>query len=455
MLPANFNSYALNRSRPNVLFLLTDDQRFDAVHALGTRELRTPTMDRLLRSGFTFSRAHIMGGTVPAVCMPSRAMLLSGRSLFHLQRDGAEIPESDRTLPEVFRDSGYTTFATGKWHNGPASLNRGFTHGAALFFGGMHDHRSVPTHPLRTDLGYTKDRATVTDTFSSELFSNAAIEFLGNHDASKPFFAYVSYTSPHDPRTAPDEFRRLYPPDSIPLPENFMPEHPFDNGELRVRDELLAPFPRTPDAIRRHIADYYAMISHLDAQIGRVLTTLEEKGFADNTIVVFASDNGLAVGQHGLLGKQSLYEHSIRVPLIVTGPGIPANRRSTSLCYLHDVFPTLCDLAGLNIPGTVEALSLAGIIRGSRRKARNAVFGAYRNCQRMIRQNEWKLIRYNAGGEERSQLFNLARDPYETEDLSRVSGHRRTAARLLELLVEQSCQLDDPCRLDEKGWGVG
>lgn len=455
MLGAGERTHAREATRPNVLFILTDDQRFDSVHALGTRELHTPNMDGLVRRGFTFTRAHIMGGTVPAVCMPSRAMLMTGRNLFHLQRDGAEIPESDRTLPEVFREAGYETFATGKWHNGPAALNRGFTNGAALFFGGMHDHRAVPTHPLRPDGVYTKENATIAATHSSELFSDAAIDFLTRRDPSRPFFAYVSYTAPHDPRSAPDEFHRLYPPDRIPLPRNFLSEHPFDNGELRVRDELLAPFPRTPDVIRRHIADYFAMITHLDAQIGRVLAVLDDTGMADRTIVVFASDNGLAVGQHGLLGKQSLYEHSIRVPLVVAGPGIPTNKRNASLCYLHDVFPTLCDLTGLQTPETVESISLAGIIRGRQRRVRETVFGAYRRFQRMIQKDEWKLIQYNAGGAEHSQLFNLSRDPYETKDLSETTSHRRTAARLHELLIEQSRQLDDPCRLNEKGWGDG
>src|SRR5439155_24083768 len=112
----------------------------------------------------------------------------------------------------------------------------------------------------------------------------------------------------------------------VALPPNFLPEHPFDNGELRVRDELLAGFPRTPDEVRRHIADYYGMISHQDAWMGRVLAAAP-----DNTIVVYTADHGLALGQHGLMGKQSLYDHSIRVPLIVSGPGLPSGRRVDAL----------------------------------------------------------------------------------------------------------------------------
>lgn len=126
--------------------------------------------------------------------------------------------------------------------------------------------------------------------------------------------------------------RSHVPRDNIAVPANFMPEHPFDNGEMRIRDEMLGPFPRTEEFVRGEIAGYYAMISEVDAQIGRVLDALEANGQADNTIVIFAGDNGLAVGQHGLLGKQSMYEHSIRVPLVMAGPGIPSGETRDAWC---------------------------------------------------------------------------------------------------------------------------
>ena len=141
---------------------------------------------------------------------------------------------------------------------------------------------------------------------------------------------YVALTSPHDPRTPPPPYDRLYDPTKIPLPKNFYPIHPFDNGDLNVRDEQLLPTPRTPEAIKKEIALYYGMISEMDAQVGRILVTLEKEGLMENTLIVFAGDNGLAVGQHGLLGKQNLYEHSIRVPMIFSGPGIPKNKKEDS-----------------------------------------------------------------------------------------------------------------------------
>src|SRR5690606_25798798 len=187
-------------------------------------------------------------------------------------------------------------------------------------------------------------------------------EFLNRDMNSQPFFLYLSYTAPHDPRMAPEEFASQYPPDEILLPENFMPEHPFPNGELKIRDENLAPFPRTEENTREHIAAYYAMISHVDAQIGRVLDALDQSGQAENTMIIFAGDNGLAVGQHGLMGKQNLYEHSIRVPLIISGPGIPQGEKRETLCYLLDLFPTLCEFIDIPTPDSVEGVSFAPVI---------------------------------------------------------------------------------------------
>ncbi len=121
------------------------------------------------------------------------------------------------------------------------------------------------------------------------------------------------------------------------LPESFLPGHPFDNGMLKIRDEKLAPFPRTEKVVRKHLADYYAAITHTDAQIGRILDALEKSGKRDNTLIVFSSDNGLAMGSHGLMGKQNVYDHSVHVPLIVAGPGIPKGETRSALCYIYDL----------------------------------------------------------------------------------------------------------------------
>lgn len=431
----------MSADRPNILFLFTDDQRFDAFGAMGNPEVITPNMDRLAERGMTFTHACIQGSVVPAVCQPSRAMLMTGRSLYHAPRDCGEFT----TLPQHLREHGYATFGTGKWHNLPDSYARSFSDGAKIFYGGMSDHLEVPVYDFHPDGRYPEEDRYIGKRFSSELFSDAAIEFLERYDEDAPFMAYVSYTAPHDPRMAPREYEDLYDPGRITLPENFRPVHPFDNGEMVIRDELLAPFPRTPEVVQEHIAAYYAMITHLDAHIGRVLEALEESGRAESTIIVFAGDNGLAVGRHGLMGKQNMYDHSIRVPLVIAGPGVPEGERSDALCYLLDLFPTLCDLTDLPTPETVEGRSLAPVIRGEADGAGYlSLFFAYMQCQRAVRDERWKLVEYFGGAERVTQLFDLAADPWETANLASAPEMDEQLTRLRGELSAWQQRIDDP-----------
>lgn len=421
--------------RPNILLILSDDQRFDTIAALGNREIRTPRIDRLVERGFAFTHAYIMGSTQPAVCVPSRAMLHSGRGLWRADDDLA----GQTTLGEVLRGAGYATYAVGKWHNKAPSLIRGFDKARAVFLGGMSDQYRVPLRDLTDQRTLSPPR--IVERHSTELFCDAAVGLLGEHRGPKPFFLYLSLTSPHDPRTAPAEFARMYDPAAIPLPKNFLPQHPFDNGELRVRDELLAPLPRPADEVRRHIADYYAMISHLDREIGRVLDALETNGFGKNTVVVFAGDNGLAVGQHGLMGKQNLYDHSLRVPLVAAGPGIPAGR-SDALVYLHDLFATVCDWAGAQ-PPPCDAESLRPIIEGAA-KGRKQIVAGYRQQQRAVRQGRFKLIEYRVEGARHTQLFDLETDPWEMDNLAARPEHAQRVAQMRALLAEELRKAGDP-----------
>jgi arylsulfatase A-like enzyme len=439
---------AAQSRRPNFLFLFTDDQRFSTIHALNCPEIRTPNMDRLARYGTAFTHNCIMGGTIPAVCAPSRGMLMTGQTLFHVHDNVIapnETPPARRRpftmFPEVLRKAGYTTFGTGKWHNTEPLFARCFTQGENIFFGGMSNHLEVPVADFDPTGRYPKNKRHNGDKFSSVLFSDSAIKFLKEYKRDDPFLAYVAYTAPHDPRMAPKEFLDLYPPGKIELPKNFLPEHPFDNGEMKVRDEALAAWPRTPQIAREHIAAYYAMITHLDQQIGRVLDTLEATGRADNTIVIFGADNGLAVGQHGLLGKQNLYDHSIRVPLIIGGPGLPKNQRSDSFSYLLDLFPTICDLAGVARPESVEGKSLLPILKNPQAKVRDSVFAAYRNVQRAVRTDRWKLIEYNVEGKRTTQLFDMERDPWEMRNLAKDTGQVKEMRQLVNTWMKET---DDP-----------
>ncbi|MFP4028685.1 MAG: sulfatase-like hydrolase/transferase [Candidatus Brocadiia bacterium] len=458
----------MSDSQPNVLFLFTDDQRFDTIHGLGCGAIQTPNIDQLVQRGTAFTRAHIPCGTSAAVCMPSRAMLMSGRTLFHLEGAGNTIPEEHTTLGEAFRAAGYETFGTGKWHNGREAYHRSFSDGDEIFFGGMSDHWNVPAYhydpsgrydskipvcpnPGRSnELNWRNCDHINAGTHSSEMLADATIDFLNRHDPNNPFMSYTSFLAPHDPRTMPDKYHEMYEPDEIQLPPNFAGAHPFDNGELHIRDEMLAGFPRTPEETRRHIAEYYAMISHLDAQIGRILTALDENGLTDDTIVVLAGDNGLAVGRHGLFGKQNLYDHSVRVPLIFAGPGIVENQRSESFAYLLDVFPTLCDLTGIDIPESVEGRSLRSALQDPRKQVREKLFFAYTDCQRGLRDQRYKLIQYVVDGRHNmTQLFDLREDPWELNNLATNANYAEKRDELRGMLSEYSKRWDDT----DSSWG--
>jgi len=437
--------------RPNFVVLFTDDQRFDTIRALGNREIHTPNMDRLVNGGVAFTHAYIMGGTQGAVCAPSRAMLMTGQALFRAARNTGATPGDKSApgpfhmFPELLRQNGYQTFATGKWHNGPKLFSRCFGDGGNIFFGGMGNQLQMPVQDFDPSGAYPKDRIRPSGKFASELFADSAVRFLETRDGKSPFLLYVPFTSPHDPRMAPKQFADLYSPEKVTLPPNFLPRHPFDNGEMKIRDEMLAPHPRTPDVVREHLAAYYAMVSEVDHEIGRILDAIDKSPAAKNTYVIFAGDNGLAVGRHGLLGKQNLYDHSVHVPLIVTGPGLQRNKRSDAFVYLFDIFPTICELAGLAVPETVDGVSLVPMLKGKRpAQTRESLFFAYRNLQRAIRTREWKLIRYTVNGKETTQLFHIARDPWEREDLAGKPEHRDRVARMTADLRAAARQLGDP-----------
>ncbi|MBT3286982.1 MAG: sulfatase-like hydrolase/transferase [Victivallales bacterium] len=455
-------------SKPNIVFFFTDDQRFNTIHALGNDEIITPNIDRLVANGVAFTHAHIPCGTSGAVCMPSRAMLNTGRSLFHIEGAGQSIPDDHTTIGEALQGAGYRTFGTGKWHNGARAYARSFTDGDEIFFGGMADHWNVPafhydpTGQYKGSLPWIENWQTKRDVkyrhadhincgkHSSEMVVDAALSFIETYDSDAPFYTYISFLAPHDPRSMPKQYLEMYDPATISLPKNFMGGHPFDTGALHIRDEQLAGFPRTPKETRQHIAEYYAMITHLDAQLGRVLAGLEAKGILDDTILVFAGDNGLALGQHGLFGKQNCYEHSVRVPLVIAGPGVPKGERSTAYAYLFDIFPTLCELTGTRRPASVEGTSLVPAFTDGSCGVRDTLYFAYTDSQRAVKDRQFKLIEYVAGGEHiMTQLFDFVADPWE---LSNLADDPAYAGKLAELRTEMF-RLRDEWDDRQSEWG--
>ena len=461
------------QKKPNVLFIITDDQRFDTINALGNSEIITPNLDRLAQRGTSFVRAHIAGGTCGAVCMPSRAMVLSGRNPFHLEELGGNIPPEHKTLAETFKNNGYETIGLGKWHNGCPAYARSFTQGAKIFFGGMWDHWNVPTCRYDPTGEYDNVINFVVDFYSdnhpqsqhcdefdpgkhsSTLLTDAAIDLLNeNAGKDKPFFMYLAYLAPHDPRTMPDSFREMYDPKKITLPPNFQQIIDTNYPLMVHRDEHLAAYPREEGEIKRHIAEYFAMITHLDYEIGRLLDTLHQSGEEDNTIIVFTGDNGLAVGQHGWLGKEDIYEHGVRVPLIMAGPGIAENVRNDAYVYLYDIFPTLCEKIGLEIPSSVDGKSFAKLLDGNHGDTfRDELYLIFDNFVRGVKDENYKLIEYRNGDSEEDKwtfLYDIKNDPWETRNLAGCEEYKDKINEMREKILKHRDEWEEQTH----PWGV-
>lgn len=406
--------------KPNVLFLFTDDQRAGTIHALGNEQIQTPTLDELARRSFVFENAYCLGANQPAVCTPSRNMLLSGRAYFRWE--GPLAPATDATFPAVLKAAGYETYHHGKRGNTALKIQEQFDINKYL----------------------KNDEAERKSGEPGKEIAEQAIAFLKSRKADRPFFMYLAFGNPHDPRVAADEYHQPYKSVKIPLPANFLPLHPFDNGEQLVRDEQLAPWPRTPEVIQEHLNDYYATITGLDYRLGQIVQTLKDVGEYDNTIMVFSSDHGLALGSHGLMGKQNLYEHSMKSPLLFAGPGIKPGK-SQALVYLLDIFPTVCELVNAPVPVKLDGKSLRPIIRQEKTAVRDTLFLAYRDLQRAIRNEKWKLIRYPQI--DKTQLFDLEHDPAEMHDLAAQPEQTDRVRSLLANLADWQCELGDTAPL--------
>ncbi|MCA9216693.1 MAG: sulfatase-like hydrolase/transferase [Planctomycetales bacterium] len=449
-----FASQTQAQSKPNILFIFSDDQCFETLSCLNNDEVLTPNLDRLVKRGTTFTHAYNMGSWSGAVCVASRTMLNTGRYLWYaheIYNKSEQEREAGRFWSEHMREAGYRTYMTGKWHLKAKAENA---------FDVVRDVR--PGMPNQAPAGYDRPRADGTDPWSpydkslggfwkggrhwSEIVADHGVDYL--REAAKrpePFFMYLAFNAPHDPRQAPKQYVDLYPAANVQVPPNFLFEYPhneaMDSGR-KLRDERLAPFPRTEYSVQVHRQEYYALITHMDAQVGRILDALDESGKADNTYIFFTADHGLAVGQHGLFGKQNMYDHSVRVPFMVVGPNIPADERNSTPIYLQDLMATSLELAKIEKPDHVQFQSVLPLLDGTG-KGRDAIYGAYLEGQRMVTQGDYKLILYPKAKVVR--LYNVKRDPKEMLDLASEGAlpiMRRLFTRLLKLQQEVGDKLD-------------
>ncbi|HLU93972.1 MAG TPA: sulfatase-like hydrolase/transferase [Membranihabitans sp.] len=474
--PDNFGAEV----KPNIVLILADDMTHEAIRATGNNVIHTPNLDRLVRGGTTFNHAYNMGGWNGAICVASRSMLISGRYLWRAREIASQWNKKDtsaldQTWGKLMEWAGYDTYMTGKWHvNVPADYvfqtAKHIRPGMPADSWGKGGGNKAVVNAIRSGgdvaasmpVGYNRplspddDSWSPTDTLQggyweggkhwSEVVRDDALEFIQTASSkSNPFFMYLAFNAPHDPRQAPRKYLEMYQIDDIPVPLNFLPEYPYkDDIGLgpALRDEALAPFPRTIYAVQKHRQEYYAIISHLDTQIGKILDALEESGKADNTYIFFTADHGLAVGHHGLIGKQNMYDHSLRVPLMVVGPGVPQGEVRQQRVYLQDIMATSLELGHVVKPDYVEFESFLDILKDSKAEsAHSSIYGAYIDLQRMIRKGDYKLIVYP--NINKIRLYNVKEDPHEMKDLAGQGNYRGKVRELLNELIGLQAEMED------------
>lgn len=465
--------------RPNFLFILTDDQSPETLKAYGNTVCETPNLDRLASEGIVLDDAHHMGAWSGAVCTPSRTMIMTGRTVWRIpgaRGPGLSHPKSFRqeaaqhSMPAVFNRAGYDTFRTCKRGNSFQEAN-------ALFAVSHVGSKREGTHEGGS--GWHGDRV---------------IEYLEERQASgdeDPFLIYFGFSHPHDPRNATPQLAEKYGavntnipstpnPDAPPLQVNYLPKHPFPHGHPGLRDEVKVQGVlknRDEATIRNELGREYACIENIDRQIGRVLAKLTEMNELDNTYIFFTADHGIAVGRHGLTGKQNLYEHTWRVPFLVRGPGIRPGTRASGYIYLLDVLPTLCDLAGIEPPAGIEGRSFRGVLEGKTDRIRDVLYGVYcggtKPGMRSVKTDGWKLIEYDVleGQVRETQLFNLRENPHEfliqhhdpklrsqlgiapqpnQVNLADIPAYAAKRRELEELLQREMQRLGDPYQLSKR-----
>jgi len=453
---------------PNFLFIIADDMDTYTINAYRNSEpvendernqaypINTPNLDRLAAEGMLFHQARIMGSWTGAVCTGTRTTIMTGRNTWAAEIDHGGAGSGADTLPGIF--------------------NQGLRSGL----------NALPHATYRTCK-------------NGNSYNTANNEFTVRNDATRrgnttPFMMYLGFSHPHDERNAQPELATFYnsinttTPGSVilnqgapPLPLNHLPVneangiptnypfHPFDHGHLNVRDEINAPGIldyRNEAVVRNEIGRNFACVDWIDQQLGRVFAKLEDPNgdgntsdsVLDNTYIIFTSDHGIAIGRHGLQGKQNLYEHSWRVPYIVRGPGIAAGSETDALVYLHDTFPTLCDLAGIALPNTIDeddGRSFRAVLEGDSETAREELYGLYAGGSqpgmRAITDGRFKLIKYDVDGNttQVTQMFDLESNPFELlpahgqPNIADVAAYAAIRQNLEETLMEQRLLNDD------------
>lgn len=482
------------QKRPNILFIITDDQDNATLDTYGDRECDTPNLDRLAKNGMTLTDAHQMGAFLGAVSTASRTMIMTGMYLWKAQALREQNPRSKSRSNQNYLVNGEKRIGAGNWVYDPeeSSLPALFNKAGYETFRTCKQGNSYEPANALFSQRFDKTCRMPDDENGSAWHADHVIRYFNNRGKTdkndrKPFFVYLGFSHPHDSRHGKPELLAKYGAEDVDnptklnnkmpkLPVNWLPEKAFPDGHPNLRDEVkVQGVGRRRDeiAVRNEKGKEFACIENIDIQIGRVLEALEKIGELDNTYIFFTSDHGIAVGKHGFMGKQNLFEHTFKVPFIISGPTIPKNSRATGNTYQLDVLPTLCDFAGIECP-EVDGKSFRCVAEGKEDKIRDVLYGAYSGGTkpgvRCVKKGDWKLIKYDVldGEVRKTLLFNLKENPNElmiehsSPEVIRATGNKpgknqvnlsndpRYKDKLAEmeaLLLEQMIEVGDPYRL--------
>jgi len=428
--------------RPNVLFIAVDDLRPELA-CYGHPVVKSPHIDRLAGKGLLFRRAYCQ----IALCMPSRSSVLSGHRPETLRNQAGPLtgkaPPGTVSLPQLFRNSGYTTVSIGKVYHynndDPDGWVRRYTETFAE--SGAYCHGYCAGYQLQENReklpNYFRQRKKATaslprppmsertdspdDAHPDGIIAQKTIEELVKfHSSGEPFFLAAGFYRPHMPWTAPKKYWDLYDRAHIRLPANFsaaddgLPRYDWD--EMRRYGDAPERGPMAVDKAREAIHGYYASVSFVDAQIGRVLNELHRLDLDRNTIIVLWGDNGWNLGDHGRWSKYTNFETSTRIAMMISSPGMPRNEKTDALVELIDIYPSLCELCGLTPPAYLEGTSFVPLLRTPTRPWKTAAFSCLLEYKTVtMRTDRYRLIQHASG---QNELYDHWKDPAEDHNLA-------------------------------------
>jgi len=443
--------------RPNVVFIISDDLSAEALACYGNTQCKTPNIDRLAERGMKFTRAY----TQFPICGPSRAALMSGLyaqtigTLGNYHDDRFTRNLGDRpSMTQHFKQHGYYTARMSKIYHMrvPGDITAGVDGpdhapswteafncpGPEQWTQGEHEHltgENLKPDPQRTihyRLGYggafyvvkaSDDAARQPDAQAAD----KAIELI-KKKRDEPFFLAVGMVRPHVPLVAPAEFFEPYPHAKMKLPKQL--DGDWDDLPRIGIPKFSKRIGLTTQTEKQKVLEaYYASVTFMDAQVGRILDALKQQGLDDNTIVVFTSDHGYHLGEHEFWQKMSLHEESVRIPLIFAGPGVGAGERD-ALAEQIDIYPTLADLAALDIPGHCQGFSLGPIMADASKSVRDAAY-TLRRRDHLLRTDRWAYMQYQNGDVE---LYDMQNDPHQFHNLAGQAKYQQVEDQLAERL---------------------